>query len=130
MTQQCSLCTFRFAHSYINNKHLYHRKDDETGENIISTSSQFSKHKIFEAKRHQEMMTNDYSLGYSEDISDTPFDQFKRLYDRFPQPSRLIYPDLENADYASHCGWSKNIYLSYSVWIDVEDAYYSMRVMS
>lgn len=41
----------------------------------------------------------------------------------------MTYPWLENSDYSSHVWWSKNLYLSFCVFENCEDIYYSFRVL-
>lgn len=56
------------------------------------------------------------------------FDDFLELCQEFPKFSRLVFFGVENGNYSSHCGTSKNLYLSYCVFADCEDVYYSLRV--
>ena len=41
----------------------------------------------------------------------------------------MVYPSLENSEYASHSGWAKNLYLSFCVFQDCEDIFYSYRIL-
>jgi len=127
-TEQCPSCTFKIHNSSINDRHLYSRIDSETREDLVSILSPNYTWKIIEAKRYKKMLINDYALNHTQDISQDIFTQFTKMYDDFPKPSRLIYPSLENAEYASHCWWAKNLYLSYCVFTDCEDIYYSFKV--
>lgn len=126
---QCSECTFKMLYSYINDRHLYHRKDSKTWKNIISLLSEGYEGEVIDAHEYKNHLTDDYGLQYGRIISGDYLKNFKKLYQEFPKPSRLVFPDLENADYASHCWWSKNLYLSYCVFMDCEDIYYSHRIV-
>ena len=128
-TMQCSTCTFRMLNSYLNDRHLYIREDSESGKNIISILSSDYKWKVIEAKNYNKLLFDDLWLKFWRDISDNIFLDFKNLYENFPKPSRLIYPWLENAEYSSHVWWAKNLYLSYCVFTDCEDIFYSKKIV-
>ena len=125
----CPTCRFRLLYSYLNDRHLYRRKDSETGEDIISIMSEHASWKVIEAKRHKQMMADDFGLAYAKDISQDVFQDFFSLFADMPRPSRMIYPALENAEYSSHSWWSTNIYLSFCVFQDCEHVYNSFRVL-
>jgi len=127
--EHCPLCNFKLLYSLLNDKHLYHRKDSKTWRKIISTYSESFSWDIYEANKYKKLVLDDFGLKFSKEISGDIFSQFNKLYNDFPKASRLIYPGLENAEYSSHTWWSKNIYLSYCVFIDCEDIYYSLRVL-
>jgi len=129
-TKQCSTCTFRMLDSYLNDKHLYIRKDSETEKSIISILSDDYKWKVIDAKNYKKYIIDDLWLDFWKNIGKDIFKDFGNLYNDFPKPSRLIYPWLENADYSSHVWWAKNLYLSYCVFVDCEDIYYSSKILS
>ena len=125
----CPLCTFKIHNSYFNDRHLYHRKDSFSGEKIISTHQEDSPMQIMEVKRYRKMMAEDHGLKFARNPSEDIFHDFRELYQEFPQSSRLVYPGIENAEYASHIWRAKNLYLSYCVFVDCEDIYYSFRII-
>lgn len=127
--EHCSLCNFKLLNSLLNDKHLYHRKDTRNSNNIISIHSDGYLWDVYEVKDYKKLILDDIALDYWVDISDDIYWDFLKLYNIFPRPSRLIYPSLENWEYSSHAWWAKNIYLSYAVFIDCEDIYYSFRVV-
>lgn len=126
----CAYCNFRLLNSLFNDKYLYIRKDSYTWEDLVSIFSKDYDWNIMEASEYRNKLSNDMALDYSRDLEEDIFWAFLKLYDDFPKPSRLIYPDLYNWEYASHSWWSKNVYLSYCVFLDNEDIYYSFRVLS
>lgn len=128
-TVQCSTCMFKMLNSYLNDRHLYFRKDSESGENIISILSDNYKWNVLEAKKYTKSLFDDLWLKYWKNIWTDIISDFKKLYNDFPKPSRLIYPSLENADYSSHVWWAKNLYLSFCVFVDCEDIFYSLRTV-
>lgn len=128
--ETCPLCTFKLQNIFFNDRNFYKNKDSETWENLISIIYEWYKWKIIEANRYRDLISNDLWLDYARELTEDIFKEFKNLYDGFPKPSRLIYPDLENSIYSTHSWRSKNVYLSWSVFLWSEDVYYSQRVVS
>ena len=128
-TEQCGFCNFRMQWSYFNDKNLYQRKDDFSWESLISIHHPDMPWKVMEVKKYMKKMSDDYWLEYWIEISENPIEDYKKLHKIFPRPSRLVYPGVENSEYSSHIWWWKNLYLTYCAFIDVEDIYYSLRVI-
>ncbi len=126
--ENCSTCTFRMHYSYINDKHLYHRKDTEDWKNLISIFSEDYKWEVLEANKYKKYLLDDFWLKHSKEISKNIFSELKDLYKNFPRASRLLFTNIENVDYASHLWYAKNVYLSYCVFLS-EDIYYSFQVV-
>lgn len=124
----CPDCTFRVCNYFLNDKYLYKRKCDKTKKDMVSIYAPGSQLKIFESDIYKKMMSEDYWLTYSKDINDDITLDFKNLFLEFPKQSRDIHSWLENALYSSHTWWAKNVYLSYWVFVDCEDIYYSFSV--
>ena len=124
----CPTCRFKMLYSFFNDKHLYNRKDLKTGKNIISILSDSYKWEVIDANIYRDLLVDDFGLKYSKNIWDNTFNDFINLYEEFPKFSRLVFYWVENWDYSSHVGTSKNIYLSYCVFADCEDVYYSLRI--
>lgn len=127
--EQCSECTFKLLFSSLNDRHLYIREDTEKKNKLISILSENYEWDVFEVNRYKDYLTDDYALMFWQEISDDIFWNFSLLYEKFPKPSRLTFPELENGEYSSHSGWAKNVYLSYCIFTDCEDIYYSFRVL-
>ena len=125
----CPTCRFRLLYSFLNDRHLYRRKDDETGEHMISIMSEYASWTVIEAKRHKQLMADDFGLEYGRDVTHDIFAEFFTLFADVPKPSRMIYPWLENAEYCSHSWRSTNIYLSFCIFQDCEHVYHSFRVL-
>lgn len=128
-TEECGLCIFKMHGNYFNDKNLYHRKDDFSGNPIISLYHQSLPWKVMDVKDYKKKVIDDFGFDYWLEISDDIIGDYKKLHSSFPRPSRLVYPSVENSDYSSHIGWWKNMYLTYCAFIDVEDIYYSLRVI-
>ena len=127
--EHCPTCNFKLLNSYLNDKHLYNRVDSKNWKKIISIFSEDFNWKVIDAKEYKKFILDDRWFLFWKDISDDIFSDFINLNKSFPKPARFIYPWLENADYSSHVGRSKNLYLSYCVFTDCEDIYYSLRVI-
>ncbi|MDD5770580.1 MAG: hypothetical protein PHE25_06420, partial [Candidatus Gracilibacteria bacterium] len=125
----CPTCRFRMLYSYINDKHLYHRIDDLSGKNIISNITPEFDSQVYKAEDYKKMILDDYGLKFAKDIGEDIFSDFKKIYINFPKPSKLIYPELENSEYSSHAGRSKNIYMSFCVFVECENIYNSFAIL-
>lgn len=55
-------------YSYINDKHLYHRKDSSNWKNIISVLSDSYSWNVIEAQKYKDMMVDDYALDFAKDL--------------------------------------------------------------
>jgi len=128
LAEHCSDCNFKLLNSFINDKHLYHRKDIDWN-NIISVLSDSYSWEVIEVSKYKNLVSDDFALKFWKNLCEDIFAEFYDLYNSFPKASRLVYPWLENADYSSHVWWSKNLYLSYCVFWECEDVYYSSRVV-
>ncbi len=127
--EHCSLCNFKLLNSFLNDKNLYHVKDNSDNKNIISIHSGETCVNIMEVNKYKRYILDDKWFDYAMDIWDDIFEDFRKIYKNFPRPSRLVYPSLENWEYSSHSWWAKNVYLSFCVFVDCEDIYHSFRII-
>jgi len=127
--EHCPTCNFKILNSYFNDKHLYHRVDSQTWKKIVSIYSPEYDWKVIEANNYKKFILDDWWFFFKKEISDDIFKDFAELNKIFPKPSRFIYSWLENADFSSHVGWAKNLYLSYCVFTDCENIFHSFRVL-
>lgn len=125
----CPSCRFKLLYTFLNDRHLYRRKDSVTNEPLISTMSEFSEGPIIEAKRYKQLMADDFGIEYGREITEDIFKEFRGLYSTIPKASRMIYPWLENAEYASHVWRSSHVYMSFCVFVGCEHIYNSFRVL-
>ncbi|USN59150.1 MAG: hypothetical protein H6767_03560 [Candidatus Peribacteria bacterium] len=129
-SEVCSVCIFRMLYSYINDRHLYHRLDFRTGKKIVSVISEaYTESEVLDAVEYNQLATDDMGLEYGQQLGEDSFGQFKKLYRSFPKYARMIYDCPENSLYSSHVGWSKNLYLSFCVFEECENIYYSFRIL-
>jgi len=126
----CSDCNFKLLNSLLNDKNLYRREDSKTWKSIISIFSEDFHWDVMDVKSYKQFILDDGGLDYAKNISWDIFWEFSNIYNSFPKASRLVYPELENSEYSSHVGWAKNVYMSYCVFVDCEDIYYSFRILS
>ncbi len=101
--QQNRLC-------YRNERMLYHRKCDFSGENIISIYSPDKPYKVY---KNDIWYGDDWdALGYSRDFDfKRPFfEQLKDLQREVPRVA-IIQVNCENSDYCNMCFGNKNSYL-------------------
>ena len=127
--EHCPTCNFKILNSYINDKHLYNRIDSQSWKKIISIFSEDFDWKVIDAKDYRNFIVDDWGFYFKKEIWENIFSDFFELNKIFPHSARLIYPGLENSDFSSHVGWSKNLYLSYCVFANCEDIFYSFRVL-
>jgi len=125
----CAKCRFRMLYSYLNDRHLYHREDSLSGDKVVSIYSADYSWDIVEAQKYKDMMVDGHALKYGRELWNDIMWDFKKLYADFLKPSRMVYPWLENSEYASHSGWAKNLYLSFCIFQDCEDIFYSYRIL-
>ena len=111
-------------YAFLNDKHLYHRQDSQSWKKIISIFSEHYQWKVFDAPSYKQFILDDGGFSYGKEITENIFTDFSDLFSDFPKASRFIYPELENADYASHAWWAKNLYLSYCVFTECENIYF------
>lgn len=123
----CPDCRRQLRLSFRNERLLYPRKCDKTGENILSVYSPLSKHKVYS---HKEWWKDDWdslSYGIDVDFSRPFFEQLKELNVKVPRLS-LNVVNCENSDYVNQCGYSRNCYLSFNSDYS-EQCYYSTTAL-
>lgn len=110
-----------------NERTLYKRKCDLTGQNIVSSYSDKAPFPVYsyDARRSDKRDGLDY--GKDIDPSKSVFQQIKELRDTVPQIT-LYTVQNENSEYSNFSGWNKNCYLSYSL-VYSDTAFYSYRTI-
>ncbi|MDA1060707.1 MAG: hypothetical protein O3B47_02850 [bacterium] len=100
----------RVAHG--NHLHLYKRKCDLTGKEIISNHSQDSPYKIYDIEIWHSDKWDPFEFGREYDFTRPFFEQFAELLKETPYPSvHRGYQYDENSDYTNYAGKNKNCYL-------------------
>src|SRR3989338_8546591 len=106
----CPECRLKRRMLFRNERTLYKRKCDFTGEEIFSGYSPDNKAKVYknEIWFSDKWDPMDYGRGY--DFSRTFFEQFKELFDVVPRPARSFLGCV-NSDYCNNVSNLKNCYL-------------------
>lgn len=114
--------------AFRNERHLYQRKCDFTGKNIISN---ISPDKPFKVYSHEVFWSDQWDAadyGRDFDFNRTFFEQFKDLYHSVPM-IQMIVVQCENCDYTNHSWRNKNSYLIFDAG-GCESCYYSHTIYS
>jgi len=106
----CFECHQKHMLSFRNERNLYQRKCDATGENIISIYSSGSPHTIYKRDYWYSDKWDPIQYGQDYDFSRSFFDQFKELLLKVPKLN-LINGKAENSDYCNMTVGNKNCYL-------------------
>ena len=109
--------------SFRNERKLYKRKCDATGEDIISMYSPDKPYKVYDKKIRRSDNRDPMDYGQDFDFSKTFAENFDALRKKVPQMS-LYVKTSENCDYVNNVGWSKSCYLLFDS-DDSEDCCYS-----
>lgn len=109
----CPNCRHQKRLSFRNEMHLYHRKCDATGKQIISMYSPDKPYKIYDQHVWWSDDWDPLSYGQDFDFNKTFFEQYKELQLKVPRMSlNNIKP--ENSDYSNYALSNKNSYLVYT----------------
>ncbi|MBI1812941.1 hypothetical protein HY285_05715 [Candidatus Peregrinibacteria bacterium] len=118
----CPDCRRQRRFAFRNERHLYHRKCDRTGKQIISN---FSPNKPFTVYSHDEWWSDRWdakTYGQTFDFGKTFFEQFGELQRRVPQLSLSVW-NSQNSDYCNYVGNVKDSYLIFGS-VYSEDCFY------
>lgn len=100
----------RFA--FRNERKLYHRKCDKTGNQIISIYSSDKPYKVYDYKIWRGDTWSAFDYGVRFDFEKNFFEQFDGLMRQVPLLS-IYNVDSENSDYTNFAGYNKNCYLTF-----------------
>lgn len=109
-----------------NERTLYRRICDKTGENIVSMYSPNNRFPVYSIKEwwSDSWSANDY--GRDIDFNKSFFEQFKDLQNAVPRLA-LLNKNCINSDYANHANNSKDTFMSATAF-DCENVLYSTNV--
>ncbi len=99
--------------AFRNERKLYRRKCDFSGEIVISNYSQNKPHKVYASEIWRSDKRSPLDYGMEFDFTKPFFPQFDVLLQTVPLPSIATRAN-ENSDYVNQCGYSKNCYLSFN----------------
>ncbi len=119
---RCPDCRRQRRLAYRNERHLYHRKCDLTGKQIISNFAPDAVQPVYEQHAWFGDGWDPLAFGRDFDFSRPFFEQYKELQDAVPQPSLSVWHS-ENGDYCNYIGHVKSSYLIFGS-VYSEDCYY------
>jgi hypothetical protein len=92
-----------------NERKLYKRKCDATGETIVSIYSPDKPYKVYNQQFWWSDQRDPMLYGVDFDFSKTFTENFNNLMQAVPRPALQII-DCENSDYTNYCYYSKNCF--------------------
>ena len=121
----CPDCSQQRRLNFRNERKLYHRKCDITGQTIISMFSPDKPYKVYATKERFSDKRDAIEYGREFDFNKSFFQQFDELLKSVPQIA-LLQVGSENCDYNNFWGYNKNCYLCFDIGRD-EDCSYLAR---
>jgi len=110
----CHDCRTRRRMNFRNERHLYQRKCDLTGEEIVSVYSPDKPFKVFANSAFKSDKWDPMSYGVDFDFSRGFFEQFRELMEKVPrQANNTIFN--ENCDFCNQTWHSKDSYMSFNL---------------
>ena len=118
----CEICREQRRMMFRNERHLYHRKCDRTGKQMISMYRPDAPFPVYSPSAWFSDEFDGKDFGRDFDFNRPFFEQFIELRNSVPHLS-LISSNNENSDFCNVVGNSKNCYLIYGS-INCENCYY------
>lgn len=121
----CPDCRQIRRQSHINEIHLYRRKCDKTGKDMLSNVHPSSPCIVYNQEYWWSDEWDATAYGQDYDFSKPFFQQYHELFLKVPRPSLYTaYRYDENCDYTNYAGRNKNCYLLFDADY-CRDTYYS-----
>jgi len=108
----CPKCRHQRRLSFRNERNLYKRKCDLTGENIISCYNETTPFKIYKTENWWWDKWDAMDYGQDFDFDRPFFEQFAELTGKVPRMA-LLLANTENADYNNYASFLKDCYLAF-----------------
>ncbi|MFA4930915.1 MAG: hypothetical protein WC570_03570 [Patescibacteria group bacterium] len=110
----CPDCRFRRRLSMRNERRLYQRKSDKSGEMLVTIYDQNAPYQVYSQKEWwgDDWDARDY--GREFDFGRPFFDQFRELQEKVPRIA-LINVNPENSDYLNCAADNKDCYMSFDI---------------
>lgn len=124
----CPHCRQQKRLAWRNERNMYKRTCDYTGEQIISMYPPDSPFKVYKSDIWWSDKWNALEYGREFDFNRPFFEQFRELQLEVPRLA-LVNKQSENAQYTNHAGQNKNCYLSGCIF-GCEDVHYSDWIMN
>lgn len=119
----CPDCRQQRRLAWRNERHMYKRKCNFTGKDIISMYPPDTPFQVYDQETWWSDQWDPLQYGRPFDFNRPFFEQFRELQLAVPRVA-LVNKQSENSDYTNHAGKNKNCYLS-AVTFGCEDIYYS-----
>lgn len=126
VSRLCPACRDQRRLAIRNERNLYRRKSDMSGEAIISSISSDKPYKVFSKDEWWSDKWDAMEYGRDFDFSRPFFEQFNELFMQVPRMNLNIWQS-ENCDFCNYIDFSKDCYLV-SGGSKCEDCYYSNLV--
>ncbi|MBI4232772.1 hypothetical protein HY605_06085 [Candidatus Peregrinibacteria bacterium] len=110
----CPDCRRQRRMSFRNERNLYARKCDLTGQNIISVYSPDKPFKIFHHSKWESDSWDPMDFGRDYDPNTSFFEQFNKLQQLVPKKALHIPDNMINCDYCNYGGNAQNCYLCFA----------------
>lgn len=123
----CYVCRMQRRLTYRNERHLYHRKCDLTGKQMISAYSTDKPYPVYDNEAWWGDDWDPLEYGRDFDFSRPFFEQFFELRNSVPRLARIQQPPMINSEYCNCASNNKNSYLVFST-SGCEDCYYGSWV--
>ena len=120
----CYECRQRRKLSWRNERTLYHRTCDASGERIMSVYRPDGPFKVYDFNHWFSDSWSACEYGVAYDPSRSFFEQFAELQKRVPLPSLFVDGSSENCDFTNLSKYNRNCYLMFA-GNENEDCYYS-----
>ncbi len=121
----CPWCRAQRRLSFRNERHLYHRKSDLTGNQIIAMYDQNAPYKVYDQLEWWGDQWDGTEYGREFDFNRPFFEQFNELLLAAPKIS-MINREHVNSEYSNFALWNKDSYLLFTSG-ECENGYYSNR---
>ncbi len=109
--------------AFRNERHLYHRKCDLSGKQIISSASTDKPYPVYDIEEWWSDKWDPLSHGMDFDFSRSFFEQYEELRNKVPRLALQQQQPMENSQYCNCASRNKNCYLVFST-NHCEDCYY------
>ncbi|EKD76658.1 MAG: hypothetical protein ACD_43C00030G0008 [uncultured bacterium] len=119
----CSNCRKQQRFVWRNERYLYKRQCDLSGQSIVSVYQPGTPYKVYEHKLWWSDQWDPLTFGRDFDFTRSFFEQFSELYQTVPKMSMMVNDQSENCDYSLYLDIGKNCYLCVS-GAKLEDCHY------
>jgi hypothetical protein len=123
----CPECRNQRKYLWRNERTLYRRVCDKTGESIVSMYAPGSRFPVYAIKEWWSDSWDPKDYGQDIDFSRSFFEQFKELQNKVPRQALLNKNNL-NSDYANHSINSKDIFMCCAA-MNAENVLYSTNTI-